>query len=67
MNDVCECIVIRLLCEHNQDFMAHPQSGMKASRIVLRLSSSTGSNLPSFLILAKRAACPPLRWSTNFD
>lgn len=40
--------------------MAHPHSGMKASRILLSSDSSTGSSLPYFLILAKSPEWVPL-------
>ena len=46
-------------------FMAHPQSGMKASRIEFKFCSSEGSNLPSFLILSRREVWLPLRWAIN--
>ena len=56
-------VIVNLFQHHT--FIAHPQSGMKASKIVLRLSSSDGSNFPSFLILANKAVWPPLKWAMN--
>ncbi len=40
--------------------MAHPHSGMNASRILLSSDSSTGSSLPYFFILAKSPEWVPL-------
>ena len=45
----------------NHCFMAHPQSGMNASRILLRFDSSDGSSFPSFLIFSKRLVWLALR------
>lgn len=47
--------------------MAQPHSGMNASKILLSSDSSEGSNLPYFLILAKRPAWVPLIWAKNLD
>ena len=61
-NIVHHNFIIKLL---NHDFIAHPQSGMKASKIVLKLCSSEGSNLPYFLILDSKAVWLPRKWAMN--
>jgi hypothetical protein len=49
------------------DFMAHPHSGMKASKILLSSDSSDGSSFPYFLILARSPEWVPLIWVRNLD
>ena len=46
-------------------FMAHPESGMKASKIEFKFCSSAGSNFPYFLIFCNRVEWLPLKWAKN--
>lgn len=47
--------------------MAHPHSGIKVSKRVESSVSSTGSSLPSFLILSNNCEWFDLKWMRNLD